>query len=140
MFIITPYARARLLEKERGVGSRSQAPACCSHAAALPPRPQPGTVSAAQASYSHVRTAHTHPACCEGVVRQSLARDLRFVAGIICIYWRRAGPGLLWEKPGSPSRVPWLTEGLTDLLITIMLLFFNCLQGMASMECGVCFC
>lgn len=80
------------------------------------------------------------PTSCTGVISQSLAGDLRFVTGIICVYWRRAGPSLLWEKPSPPPGVPQLMEGLIDLLITIMLLLFNCFQGMASLECSVCFC
>lgn len=69
-----------------------------------------------------------HPTPCTSVISQSLARDLRLLTGIMCVYWRRAHPSLLWEKPSSPPRVPQLMEGLIDLLITIMLLLFNALK------------
>lgn len=97
-----------------------------------PPLSQPGTKSSAQASHSCIHAAHNHPISCKGIVCQSLARDWRFVTSIVCIYWRRAGPRLLWENPSSLLRVPQLMEGLIDLLITIMLFFFarNGLLGM----------
>lgn len=140
-FLIIPYACALLLEKEGGVGSNHKSLSAAATLLLFPLAPSPGRCPLhRQVKAVCVRTAHMHPASRKGVIRQSLARDLRFVTGIICIYWRRAGPSLLWEKPSTPPRVPQLVEGLIDLLITIVLLFFNCSQGMASLECGVCFC
>lgn len=66
-----------------------------------------------------------------------LARDLRFIIIIICIYWRRTGPTVPWGKPRSSRQVPWLTESLIDLLTAIVLLRFNCWQRAAAQECAV---
>lgn len=111
-------------QEGQGIARQITSPCLLQSCSCSPPSPsQPGTKTSAQASHSCIHTAHNHPVPCKGIIRQSLARDWRFVTSIICISWRRAGPRLLWEKPSSLLRVPQLMEGLIDLLITIMLFF-----------------
>lgn len=76
------------------------------------------------------------PRMLQGCHLCSLARDLRFIIIIICIYWRRTGPTVPWGKPRSSHQVPWLTESLIDLLTAIVLLRFNCWQRAAAQECS----